>query len=812
MSKITKIAKIDNFGIFKNFDWDSSLKYQNKQGQDEIYDFKDINILYGRNYSGKTSLSKIIRSLERRVIPSKYDQPEFQIELSDGSIISQNNLTAFPYPIHVYNSDFLEENLKFIHDDSQNIESFSVTLGGDNQETLNRIQELKKELGSNEESSKTGINLCIGNKKIELESAQKTHQSKNSTLNDLLANEATKNESSIKNQHQKFGDINYNITKLNRDITVVQSAIYKALTDTQIKENEALITQRDLPEPPLLSAYSLKFNELINSTDSVLKTVVGGSQKIDELVSNGNLNNWVQTGFQLHHDRDTCAFCSNQFDEERRKILAQHFDEQTQKLQTRINDGIQHLENELYSSSLNMSFDISHYHEQYYSELHQLKSDLKISLDKQKVSIKQLQYLLKQKNAQLFTTLEKEYPQDYSNEIETILKKISEIRTACIEFNNGLTRKQKEAQEALRLNHVYHFLQTINFTNLKNEINLSLEAIEPIKEELIRLNARKIEIDNEIKHEEDKLKSEGEACIRINNILNHDFGHQHLNLKPIEVNTVNGKSFNFEIQRNQNGSQLKAHNLSEGEQSLIAFCYYLAKIQDDLEQDKKPILWIDDPICSLDSNHIFFIYSLIEEKIVRHPKYKQLFISTHNLEFLKYLKRLNGKQWGNTKFYSITRTFNSTSISQMPNYMKNYFSELNYLFQQLYLCACETNINDQNYNLFYNFPNNARKFLELYSNFHYPDGFSNNDREKLESFWGEHLAFTLTDRINNEYSHLSGIFERSFTPLEQPEMQKASLAILKKIIELNPKQYEGFLKSIGIESTTLDPLYIKLTT
>ncbi|NUG24399.1 AAA family ATPase, partial [Acinetobacter lactucae] len=504
MSKITKIAKIENFGIFKNFDWDANLKYQNKQGQDEIYDFKDINILYGRNYSGKTSLSKIIRSLEKRAIPSKYDQPAFKIELSDGSTISQNNLSTFSYPIHVYNSDFLKENLKFIHDDSQNIESFSVTLGGDNQETLNRIQELKKELGSNEESSKTGINLSIENKKIGLESAQNNHQSKASTLNDLLANEATKNENSIKNQHQKFGDINYNITKLNRDITIVQSPIYKALTDIQIKENESLITQRDLPEPPLLSAYNLKFNELINSTDSVLKTVVGGSQKIDELISNGNLNNWVQTGFQLHHDRDTCAFCSNHFDEERRKILSQHFDEQTQKLQTRIKDGIQHLENELYSSSLNISFDITHYHEQYYDELQQLKSDLKISSDKQKVSIKQLQSLLEQKNAQLFTALEKDYPQDYSNEIEAILKKISEIRTACIEFNNGLTRKQKEAQEALRLNHVYHFLQTINFSNLKKEINSALEAIEPIKEELTRLNARKLEIDNEIKHEEDK--------------------------------------------------------------------------------------------------------------------------------------------------------------------------------------------------------------------------------------------------------------------------------------------------------------------
>ena len=29
--KIKSIAEIDNFGIFKNFDWDSNLKYQNKR-------------------------------------------------------------------------------------------------------------------------------------------------------------------------------------------------------------------------------------------------------------------------------------------------------------------------------------------------------------------------------------------------------------------------------------------------------------------------------------------------------------------------------------------------------------------------------------------------------------------------------------------------------------------------------------------------------------------------------------------------------------------------------------------------------------
>lgn len=807
--KIKRIAEIKNFSIFKDFDWASNLSYQIKENT-EIYDFKDINILYGRNYSGKTSLSKIIRALETNHISPKYESPDFKITLADTSIITPANLSTFTHPIHVYNSDFVKENLKFIHDENANIESFSVTLGGNNQQILERIQDLKNELGTDQDNAQTGLYLSIKNKKTELENAQNNHTNKTITLNDLLTNEATKKWNSIKNQHEKFGDINFNITKLNRDISIVQDSSYTALTDIQINEYASLITQRDLPEPPLIPPYNLKFSELIESTDSTLRTVVGGSKKIEELVTNSHLNIWVQTGHQLHIDRTTCAFCRNQISNERQDELRHHFDEETKKLQNRISKGIKHLDNLLDGYNLKIDFDISHYYQQYHHELSQLKINLKTALDKQKASIKQFKALLEQKNGQLFTELQTAYPDDYSKEIKTILQKISTIRTACIELNSGLASRQKEAKEALRLNHISHFLQDINYNALKEEIETLFKAIDPPTQELTKFSKRKTEIFSEIKSEEDKLKSEGEACKRINEILQHDFGHPHLILEPIETDTINRKSFKFEIQRIKNGSKEKAHNLSEGECSLISFCYFLAKIQDDLDQENKPIIWIDDPICSLDSNHIFFIFSLIEDKIVQCPKQKQLFISTHNLEFLKYLKRLNGKKWGSTQFYSIIRSFDKSHILKMPNYMKNYFSELNYLFQQMHSCALEDNINDQNYNIFYNFPNNARKFLELYSNFHYPDGYSNTDREKLEQLWGENLAFTMTDRINNEYSHLSGIFERSFTPLEQPEMQKASIAILKRIFQLNPKQYEGFLKSIGINSLPEDRLHTKI--
>ena len=805
--KIKSIAKIDNFGIFQNFDWNTHLS-SNPAQQNQTYDFKDINIFYGRNYSGKTSLSKIIRALETKTLSPKYENPNFSIELSDSSIISQNNLSAFAHPIHVYNSDFIRENLKFIHDENANIESFSVTLGGENQQVLDRIQQLKNELGSNEEICKSALYLDIHNKANEVQNAKTNHQNKVRDLDKKLSDKATRNSDSIKNQHERFGNIRYDKRSLEADISEVLHNNYQQLNLTQIELFENTVRQRKLSAPPELSPYTLNFSSLITSTNDILKSVVGSSDKIDELKNNPSLNSWARIGHPLHNDRTTCAFCNNEISDQRRKELANHFDEETDKLRDRISKGIKYLDKLLSNSPLNISFDMTNYYQQYHPELSQLQTNLQNAFAKQKSSIELLKKSLEDKDKKLFSELSIEHPQDHSTEIKTILERISQIRTECIQKNDQLYSLQNEAKNALRLDHIYLFLQSINYTQLTSDIDLAFEAIAPLEIELATLQTRKTTITTEIKSEEDKLKSEGEACRRIKNILNHDFGHQALSLEPIEANTTNGKEIKFEIQRNGT----KAHNLSEGEQSLISFCYFLAKIQDDLDQNKKPIIWIDDPISSLDSNHIFFIFSLIEEKIVINQKFGQLFISTHNLEFLKYLKRLNGKKWGNIQFFIVKRNFDSSAIFQMPIYMKNYFSEFNFLFHQLYLCASEENINDQNYNIFYNFPNNARKFLELYSNFHYPDGFSNTDTEKLQFLWGEHLVFTFTDRINNEYSHLAGIFERSFTPLEQPEMHKASFAILKKIIELNPRQYEGFLKSIGIESTTLDPLYIKLTT
>lgn len=298
-----------------------------------------------------------------------------------------------------------------------------------------------------------------------------------------------------------------------------------------------------------------------------------------------------------------------------------------------------------------------------------------------------------------------------------------------------------------------------------------------------------------------QLNDEEKGARKVNEYLNHFFGHQFLSLEVINdsIPEESDRKIKFEVKRDGK----KAYHLSEGECSLLAFCYFLAKLDDIDTKGSKPIIWIDDPISSLDSNHVFFVYSLIGAEIVASGKFAQLFISTHNLDFLKYLRRLSGKYLdanGNKKDYQksyllVSRQDQRSTIKLMPKHLRDYATEFNYLFHQIHKCAQIEDVNDSNYPTFYNFGNNARKFLEIYLYYRYPD--QGMTEETLTQFFGhERIPAVLTDRINNEYSHLSGVFERGATPVEVPEMLTAARQIIERL-KMDGDQFSALLKSIG---------------
>ncbi|HDL7593799.1 TPA: AAA family ATPase, partial [Yersinia enterocolitica] len=125
-----KISKIKNIAVYNNFIWDNEVKESNGQ----ISEFRTVNILYGRNYSGKTTLSRIFRSLETNMLSDKYKKPEFNLETLDGESISQLNIGHHNLNIRVFNEDFIKDNLKFISNSDESINSFAIL--GENNKNL----------------------------------------------------------------------------------------------------------------------------------------------------------------------------------------------------------------------------------------------------------------------------------------------------------------------------------------------------------------------------------------------------------------------------------------------------------------------------------------------------------------------------------------------------------------------------------------------------------------------------------------------------------------------------------------------------
>ena len=99
---IRKIQSIKSFGVFSNFQWASNLPIFNK-----------YNLIYGWNYSGKTTLSRVFRCFEKKQLHPDFLDGEIKLETDDSSTYEPSNVRD-KIAIQVFNSDFINENLSFI--------------------------------------------------------------------------------------------------------------------------------------------------------------------------------------------------------------------------------------------------------------------------------------------------------------------------------------------------------------------------------------------------------------------------------------------------------------------------------------------------------------------------------------------------------------------------------------------------------------------------------------------------------------------------------------------------------------------------
>ena len=262
---ITKFKAIKNLAVFQGFDWDKTVK--EKDGS--VKEFKTINILYGRNYSGKTTLSRIVRAMELDKLSTKYENPDFKVSIKGNPEITPINLTAHNKKIRVFNEDFVRDNLKFIIDPDASIKSFAM-LGDYNNKIEEEIKTLEKELGTNEEGKETGLYKVLIEAEKKYQAEEKNHTAAEKKLKAQLSSKATGGDTSIKYNSDKYGNQNYNIRELDKDIIIVLKDDFKAIPNEKQKELEKLLDEKTLKPVPSLTSIELKLSEFVEEAKDLV--------------------------------------------------------------------------------------------------------------------------------------------------------------------------------------------------------------------------------------------------------------------------------------------------------------------------------------------------------------------------------------------------------------------------------------------------------------------------------------------------------------------------------------------------------------
>lgn len=800
------ISKIDiaNFGSFSGLEWNKTVRDRGRN----IQTFKRLNILYGRNYSGKTTLSRVFRTLEMRKNLPSYLSPSFTI-YGDKGDVTNATIQNHNYDIRVYNRDFVTDNLSFlVNQIGGEIKTFAI-VGEQNKEIGDAIAAIETELGSVE--GKSGLRFELEAKKKERDRNGGAQKIAVDSLEDKLRSHAN---TKIK-KNREYGSAVYNISSIKSDIATTKKPDFAPLAVEEQVAKLALLKQEALPDINGILRIQLKLDSLRSVAEPLLSKEITPTKPIQELLNDSILQLWVKQGIGHHRDkRETCAFCHQSLPHNIWQVLDSHFSKESGDLETALDAALQ-----IVSDEINAVAGLNRYRsDQFYtgerSAFDNSSKALTDALAVYKQDLVALKKALEKRKGNLFQVISLK---ESVHDAEEIQKHVDAIN-ALISTSNGKTKTLEKdkvsARDALRLTDVHTFSQAVNYEG-------ELVRIANLKTEFETANIKYGSTEKEISQAEAsvatlraKQKDERKGAERVNSLLNHFFGHDGIKLEAKDG--LDQETIKFEITRNGKS----AYNLSEGECSLIAFCYFIAKLDDPDSMGKELIIYIDDPISSLDGNHIFFMFSLIESLIakpIKNPdgsnayRYKQLFISTHNLDFLKYLKRLSipkkkitagegkPKTVDDSEHFMIERNGASSDILLMPSYLRDYITEFHYLFHQIYKCKNQDAAN-VHHEPFFGFGNNLRKFLEAFLFFKYPYHDDRNDAfERIKKFFGEEedTAIALVNRLNNEFSHLEAVPDRGFKPVEIPEISKVANYVLNKIYTADPEQYNALLKSIG---------------
>jgi wobble nucleotide-excising tRNase len=738
---ITKIISLSSFGNYRQFQWGTNAALAKR------------NLIYGWNYSGKTTLSRFFQVLADQNNLAKFPGCKFEIELQGGAKLTQANFTSNP-SIKVFNRDFIQENFQQEH------KAPAVFIVGGNAIHLRkRIARLNTH-ETKARAIESGLSTSHVRLKKDFDSIGTSQASSIATLT---------------------GDKTYNRPKLVADIDQVRAnPTSSLLNDVELQAKVSLLrstqTWDDITvvASPTIQIETLRRN-LENSTQKT-----ASNEAIAKLKENRELESWIRTGLAHHKDPTHCEFCGSTIPVDRLAALQKHFSQAYEDLTSEVAGQVAALEGSLFQIALPDERDfMPDLKEQFLT----LTGKLNAWVAWSNGAINELTALAKKKQFALETSFSCVVDTSRSSEVAQIVVDISELIAVHNERRLQISKEKSAAKTAIERHHAKSFYQT-------QDILAKETAIASVEADVTRAKNLMVAIAGKKSAIETLVQQQSIGAQKINETIQFLLPDNNLS-----VAEVPGGSFEF---RRDN---VPASNLSEGEKTAITFAYFLASLENNGASLSQVTVFIDDPISSLDSNHIYAIYALITKRL---DFCQQIFVSTHNSELYTLLKdtwfessqsfanKGNASAYYTRRFLDGNQNWNST-LEDLPVLLRKYKSEYQFIFEQLHTFS---NSPSASLHEAYTAPNMLRKFLEAYLGFKKPcvSAWS----KKLDLLFDTDFEQTEIQKFSDDASHLQSLNRA----LQQPNFITNARDTVKKVLQAlkakDLQHYTSMCKVIGV--------------
>lgn len=747
---LKRIKSIRNYGVFRDFTPSSGLP-----------DFKKYNLIYGPNGSGKTTVTRIINDLG---IPNEELKKgaEFSFETDDGTF---TNKKPYPGKIRVFNTDYVQSNIGEIEGTLNHI-----LIVGEKNKTL--VAELEREEA---EIRKREDGIAANNLEIKKYTKQR----------DAIFTDIAKTIS-----ESTSGQVirTYNRNNAKKAYEALEARV--TISDDRMSQLRKSIRQEkkdDIEIITLVGEEYASFETSENPLNAIKKLVQKGNEilpltvqsiTIERLISESSIATWVDAGIAIHkkHKSDNCEFCAQPLPADRLRKLEDHFSDADQNLKEDIKTLIADFKKaltELGRIQFPSETDLYHEYRQTYS---QSKKDAGKAIHQLREAILNTDDILSQK-------LENRN-QAFDSMLEIDLDKTQHLlaeTNKILLHHNKHTQAFEDKASACEKELEQHYLSDIDERVL--EFDTLITALETTN----RDHENGITDDDEPRSLEQLVLSTQEKRASISN--SHHAGEQLTSnlqafLGRTDLKLVDGED-GYRVLRYGEA----AENLSEGERTAIAFLYFLIQLTDQDFDITEGIVVIDDPVSSLDSASIYQAFSYLKNAV---KSSKQLFLLTHNYEFLKLL--LHWLQHSSTKnLTSCYMTYCSESggirngdLRQLDKLLRHHDSEYQFIFKSLKELDIDGTIISA-----YHIPNMARKFLETFLFLYDPS----NDKiyKKLDKIKFDDNKKTAIFKFSNELSHYTPDY---FNPALIDETRKNVGYLLEMVEEVLPEHYKGLEASL----------------